>query len=108
MTDLHQHIGDLEAEIDALSDAAERCRKSMIAAKAAVVAGILLFGASLLGLIRSDAIVLVVGIAVTVAGIGFYGSSRGSLEQLVEKIQVRAARRTQMINGMDLRTVQNQ
>jgi hypothetical protein len=70
MTDLHQQIADLEAEIDILSDAAERCRKSMIVAKAAVVAGILLFGASLLGLIPSDAIILVVGIAVTVAGIG--------------------------------------
>src|SRR5215207_4605713 len=105
MTDLHQHIGDLEAEIDALSDAAERCRKSMIVAKAAVVAGVLLFGASLLGVIRSDAIVLVVGIAVTVAGIGFFGSSRGSLNQLLEKIRVREAQRTEMIDGMDLRTM---
>ena len=108
MTDLHQQIADLEAEIDALSDAAERCRKSMIVAKAAVVAGILLFGASLLGLIHSDAIILVVGIAVTVAGIGFFGSSRGTLDQLAEKIRVREARRTEMIDGMDLRTVQNQ
>ena len=108
MTDLHQQIADLEAEIDALSDAAERCRKSMIVAKAAVVAGILLFGASLLGLIRSDAIILVVGIAVTVAGIGFFGSSRGTLDQLAEKIRVREARRTKMIDGMDLRTVQDQ
>ena len=108
MTDLHQQIADLEAEIDALSDAAERCRKSMIVAKAAVVAGILLFGASLLGLIRSDAIVLVIGIAVTIAGIGFFGSSRGTLDQLVEKIRVREARRTGMIDGMDLRTVQDE
>ena len=108
MTDLHQQIADLEAEIDALSDAAERCRKSMIVAKAAVVAGILLFGASLLGLIRSDAIILVVGIAVTVAGIGFFGSSRGSLDQLVVKIRVLEARRTEMIDGMDLRTVHDQ
>ena len=108
MTDLHQQIADLEAEIDILSDAAERCRKSMIVAKAAVVAGILLFGASLLGLIRSDAIILVVGIAVTVAGIGFFGSSRGTLDQLAEKIRVREARRTKMIDGMDLRTVQDQ
>ena len=108
MTDLHQQIADLEAEIDALSDAAERCRKSMIVAKAAVVTGILLFGASLLGLIRSDAIILVVGIAVTVAGIGFFGSSRGTLDQLAEKIRVREARRTEIIDGMDLRTVQDQ
>ena len=108
MTDLHQQITDLEAEIDALSDAAERCRKSMIVAKAAVVTGILLFGASLLGLIRSDAIILVVGIAVTVAGIGFFGSSRGTLDQLAEKIRVREARRTEIIDGMDLRTVLDQ
>jgi hypothetical protein len=108
MTDLHQQIADLEAEIDILSDAAERCRKSMIVAKAAVVAGILLFGASLLGLIRSDAIILVVGIAVTVAGIGFFGSSRGTLDQLAEKIRVREARRTEMIDGMDLQVMQDQ
>ena len=108
MTDLHQQIADLEAEIDALSDAAERCRKSMIVAKAAVVTGILLFGASLLGLIRSDAIILVVGIAVTVAGIGFFGSSRGTLDQLAEKIRVREARRTEIIDGMDLRTIHDQ
>ena len=108
MTDLHQQIADLEAEIDALSDAAERCRKSMIVARAAVVAGILLFGASLLGLIRSDAIILVVGIAFTVAGIGFFGSSRGTLDQMAEKIRIREARRTEMIDGMDLQTVQDQ
>jgi hypothetical protein len=108
MTDLHQQIADLEAEIDILSDAAERCRKSMIVAKAAVVAGILLFGASLLGLIPSDAIILVVGIAVTVAGIGFFGSSRGTLDQLAEKIRVREARRTEMIDGMDLQVMQDQ
>ena len=108
MTDLHQQIADLEAEIDTLSDAAERCRKSMIVAKAAMVAGTLLFGASLLRLIRSDAIVLVVGIAVTIAGIGFFGSSRGSLDQMAEKIRVREARRTEMIDGMDLQTVQDQ
>ena len=108
MTDLHQQIADLEAEIDILSDAAERCRKSMIVARAAVVAGILLFGASLLGLIRSDAIILVVGIAVTIAGIGFFGSSRGTLDQLAEKIRVREARRTEMIDGMDLQVMQDQ
>ena len=41
MTDLHQQIADLEAEIDALSDAAEQCRKSMIVAKVAIGGGIL-------------------------------------------------------------------
>jgi hypothetical protein len=107
MTDPHQQIADLEAEIDDLSDAAEKCRKSMVVAKAAVGVGILLFVVSLLGLIRVDAIVLVIGIAATLAGIGFYGSSRSSIEEISTKIRAHEARRAAMIDGMDLRTVQN-
>jgi hypothetical protein len=107
MADLHQQIAGLEAEIDDLSDAAERCRKSMVVAKIAIGAGVLLFVASLLGLIRPDAILLVVGIAAALAGIGFYGSSRSSLEKITEKIRAYEALRSEIIDGMDLRTVQN-
>jgi hypothetical protein len=107
MTDFHQQIADLETEIDTLSDAAEQCRKSMIVAKVAIGGGVLLFAASLLGLIRPDAIVLVVGIAATLAGIGFLGSSKGSLDQIIGKVRVLEARRAEMIDGMDLRTAQN-
>jgi hypothetical protein len=114
MANLHQQIADLEAEIDTLSDAAEQCRKSMIVAKVAIGGGIMLFAVSLLGLIQSDAIIVVFGIAAALAGIGFYGSSRGSLEQLTGRIRasearIRAseARRAGMIDGMDLQTVQD-
>ncbi len=106
MTDLHQQIADLEAEIDALSDAAEKCRKSMVVAKAAVGVGILLFVAALLGILRVDTIVLVIGIAATLAGIGFYGSSRSSLDQISTKIRAYEARRAEMIDGMSLRRVE--
>ena len=107
MTDPHQQIAELEAEIDILSDAAERCRKSMIVAQTTTGAGILLFGTTLVGLIQSDPLVLVLGIAAAVAGIGFYGSSRGSLEHLTDKIRATEARRTEIIDGMDLQTVQD-
>jgi hypothetical protein len=106
MTDRHQQIADLEAEIDSLSDAREQCRKSMIVARVAIAGGVLLFGAALGGLIRPDPLVLVTGIAATLAGIGFYGSSRGSLEHLTGKIRVSEARRAAMIDEMDLRTAQ--
>ena len=108
MTNFHQQIDDLEAEIDALSDAAERCRKSIIVAKVAVIVGIALFASSLLGLVRSDGTILVIGIAVAIAGIGFFGSSQGSMDQLMEKIRVREARRAEMIDGMNLQVVQDQ
>ncbi|WP_201864882.1 hypothetical protein [Microvirga soli] len=106
MTDPHQQIADLEAEIDTLSDAAEQCRKSMILARLAAGAGVLLFGAALLGLIRPDPVILVISIAATLAGIGFFGSSRGSLEHLTGKIRETETRRAEMIDGMDLQPVQ--
>jgi hypothetical protein len=107
MTDLHQQIADLEADIDALSDAAERCRKSMIVARLAVIAGVLLVGASLSGFVRTDALILVIGIAATLAGIGLLGSSRGSLEHITGKIRASEARRDELIDGMNLQTVQD-
>jgi hypothetical protein len=107
MIDPHQKIADLEAEIDTLSDAAKQCRKSMIVARLAAGAGVLLFGATLLGLIRSDPIVLVISIAATLAGIGFFGSSPGSLEHLTDKIGATETCRAEIIDRMDLQTVED-
>ena len=107
MTDIHRQIADLEADIDALSDAAERCRKSMIVARLAIIAGVLLVGASLSGFVRSDALVLVIGIAATLAGIGFLGSGRGSLEHITGKIRASEVRRDELIDGMNLQTVRD-
>ena len=106
MADQQQQIAELEAEIDTLSDAAEQCRKSMVLARLATGAGILLFAAALLGVIRPDPLVLVISIAATLAGIGFFGSSRGSLEHLTGKIRATEARRAEMIDGMELQPVQ--
>jgi hypothetical protein len=47
----HEKIEALEAEIEALSEAAERCRKIMVAANAGTFAGAFSLVLSLLGLI---------------------------------------------------------
>ena len=60
----------------------------------------------LFGVIWSDPIALVAGIAATLAGIVFYGSSRSTREQIVGKIKLYEARRAELIDGMDLSTVQ--
>ncbi len=108
MTDPHQRIADLEAEIDALSDAAEQCRKSMVVAKIATGAGVLLFGGALLGLVRIGPVAMVMGITATLGGIAFWGSSRGSLEQISGKIRMLESQRTGLIDEMNLQPVQNQ
>jgi hypothetical protein len=106
MTDLHQQIADLEAQIDALSDTAERCRKGMMVAQVTIAGGLLVFGATVFGVIWSDPITLIVGIAATLAGIGFYGSSRSTREQTIGTIRSCEARRAEMINGLSLRAVE--
>lgn len=106
MTDLHRQITDLEAEINDLSDAAKRCRKSMIVAQIMIAGGLLVFSATLLGLITSGPIALVARIAATLAGIGFYGSSRSTREQAIAKIRTYEARRDELIDGMSLRAVE--
>jgi hypothetical protein len=107
MSDLHQQIADTEDEIDTLSNAAEQCLKSMVVPKAAIGLGVLLFVASLLVLIRSDAIVLAIGIASSPAGTVFFGSSRSSLDEIAEKTRACEAHRAEMSDGMDLRTVED-
>lgn len=106
MTDLHRQITDLEAEIDDLSEVAERCRKSMIVAQVMIVGGLLMFVVPLLGLIMFGPLALVGGIAATLAGIGFYGSSMSTREQTIAKIRTCEARRDELIDGMSLREVE--
>lgn len=108
MTDLHQEIADLEAEIDTLSDAAEQCRKSMIVAKIAIGGGVVLLAGLLLGLIGSAPVALPMGIAAVLAGIGLYGSSRGTLEQTSATIRSCEERRIAIIDELQLRAVQGQ
>ncbi|AWM88412.1 hypothetical protein C4E04_17835 [Microvirga sp. 17 mud 1-3] len=106
MMDLHKQIADLEAEIEALSEAATQCRKSMIVAKVAVGAGILLLVGLLFGLFGSAPIVLVIGIASTLAGAGFYGSGRSTLEQISATARACEDRRDRIIDELNLQTVQ--
>ena len=75
-------IADLEAEIERLSDAAERCRKTLAAAKVAGAAGALALAAILLGAVPAGPEGLVAAIALGVGGIGLFGSSRGTLQEL--------------------------
>ena len=81
--------------------------KGMIVARVVIAAGVLLVGASLSGLTRTDGLVLVIGIAATLAGIGLLGSSRGSLEHITGKIWASEGRRDGTIDRMSLQSVQD-
>jgi hypothetical protein len=106
MPDPHQEIADLEAEIDELADAAERCRKIIVLARVATGAGGLLLVAALIELFRSGPGALVLAITAVLGGLALFGSHTSTRDQILTKIRAREARRAQLIGELDLRDVE--
>src|SRR5215207_1567350 len=100
MRDSGEQIAALEAEIEHLSDRAERCRKAIILSKVGAVAGGLLLVAFLVGLFRSNALVLVGGITMLLGGIAMSGSSQSTLEAIRARIQEQEALRVRIIDEL--------
>ena len=103
MSNQHELIADLELEIDALRDEAERCRKIDIAARLAFALGcIILFTAFL----RSSAFALVIGIAAVLGSVALLGSNRRTRDEITAAIRTQEARRSEMIDGLELQEVE--
>ncbi len=107
MRDLHQQIADLEADIERLSETARRCRKIIVAAKAASVGGGLLLVAVVVGLFRFDPAAFFAAITAVLAGIALSGTNRCTLDVVMAAIGERVARRRAMIDGLGLRLVEH-
>src|SRR5215203_3103747 len=105
MPEPHQEIADLEAEIDELIHAAERCRKVIALAKAATVTGGLLFVIALIGLVRSGPGALVLAITTVLGGLALFGSHTSTRDQIMAKIRAHDARRAQLIGELNLHDV---
>lgn len=103
MSDATIAIADLEAEIERLSEAAERCRKTIVAARLIWSGAIVLFAAIVLGAFGGAPEELVAALAAFVGGIGLNGSTRGTLRELDATIRTLEARRNAAIDAIDLR-----
>src|SRR5215207_7695023 len=105
MPDLHDEIAELEAEIDGLSGAAERCRKITLAAKAVITAGGLLLLIILTGLIQFGPAALVAAITAVLGGITLFGLNQSTRDQIIAQIKAHEARRAELIDGVELQSV---
>ena len=102
MFDLREQIAGLEAEIASLADAAQRCRKISVAAKAMTAAGGLLFLFVLTGLFRSGATVFVLALTGVLGGIALLGSNKRSWDEIKERIRARETQRSALIDQLRL------
>jgi hypothetical protein len=105
MHDYYDQIAALEAEMESLSEKAERCRKIIVLGKVGAIAGGLVLIALSVGLFRSNAVLLVASITASLGGIALAGSSQSTLEGLVASLKQRERLRTEIIDRLKLRTV---
>jgi hypothetical protein len=104
----NDEISQIEARLEELAEASERCRKIILVSKAAIAGGVALLLVMMLGLFGSSNQVAAIGsIAVVLGGIVSLGSNVSTLRQTEAAISAAEARRSDLIGGIDLRLVRD-
>ena len=105
MSDPQQEIADLEGEIDALTQAANRCRKAIVLSKAVTGAGALLLVFILTDLVRGGPLPMVLAITAALGGFALVGSHQSTSAEIATRIAAQEARRNELIDRLALQTV---
>jgi hypothetical protein len=98
-------ISLIEERLERLAEVAERCRKIILASKAAIAGGFALLLATMLGLFGSGQAAALGSIAAVLGGIVSLGSNVSTLRQTTDAISAAEALRSELIGRIDLRVV---
>src|SRR5262252_9393350 len=104
-SDPHDEIARLETEIEERSAAIERCRKVILVSKFAAASGGLTIILLLVGIISSNATLLVISIAAVLGGLVGLGSTTTTAGQLADAVKEAEARRAALIGTISLTVV---
>ena len=100
-------IARIEARLDELAEVCERCRKFILASKAAIASGIAILLVMMLGLFGPSQVAAIGSIALVLGGIVSLGSNVSTLRQTTAAMQAAEQLRSRLINGLDLHVVGN-
>jgi len=100
-----EDIARVEAHIQELGEAIERCRKFSLAAKFAIAAGVTWIGLSMASLVSYTPETTLTALAAIILGIVLLGSNRTTWKQTQAAMHASEAMRADMIGRMELRTV---
>jgi hypothetical protein len=103
--ELREQILQVEADLEELTDAVDRCRKIILISKAGITVGGSLILATILGSIGLDPTVLIGSIAAVIGGTVVFGSNTSTLKQSTAAIEAAEAHRAELISRIDLRVV---
>ena len=103
--DPHDEIERLETQIDELAARLESCRKFILVARVAVVAGAVLLASMLLGVLPFDPRLLLTAITALLGGIVVWGSNRSTADEAAQELAAAEAERASLIGSIGLRVV---
>ena len=98
-------ISRIESRLEELAEVSERCRKIILASKAAIAGGGALLLVSMFGLFGPNQVTAIGSIAMVLGGIVSLGSNVGTLRQTMAAISTAEAFRSELIGRIDLRVV---
>ncbi len=103
--DFRDDIAQIEARIEALRDARERCRKISVASKIVLLAGTVLAALTLLTILPFYPSTFFGALAAMLGGAVLLGSNKTTWEQTDEALEKAEAQRRDMIGRIELRLV---
>ena len=98
-------IARIEARLEELAEISERCRKFILASKAAIAGGAALLLVPMLGLFGASQTIAIGSIAAVLGGIVSLGSNVATLRQTMAAISEAEAHRSDLIGMIDLQMV---
>ena len=103
---IRDEIARLEAQIEALADSIERCRKISLAARLVLAAGAVWFAMVLTRVIPFTPFHLVGAIAAMLGGTVLFGSNSSTWKQAAAALAAAEARRSELIDRIELLVVE--
>ncbi len=100
-----EEIARIEAQLEALAEGCERCRKIILVSKAAIAGGVAVPLVMMLGFVGSSEVVAIGSIAAVLGGIVSLGSNVSTLRETLAALRAAEARRSDLIGRIELRVV---